>query len=336
MRKAKSLVAIALMALVATSCSNDCDCDHSQIQSSNVIKFATSSQPSISTKAVNDPANLQDQKFVENTPVNIYLTENGTGTSLLPYGVSSVSGDYYKFIVNGTYTGTGSTANSQLLTPPSNYVFKYPSSAGVDVYALHPANTDVNVDKTTTSFSVKDDQTADADYINSDLITATVANQTKAVGTILLKFEHKLSKITVKLQADAANYPGIVLNNAVIKVNGDKTVALSHVANSDGSTTLTLGATSDPSAITIGEYDATNGTAGIIIPQTAQKNNKLIEVYLPANNATFSYTPENDEVFEAGKEYEYTLTLKAELLTLVSVEIKDWTTEQRTGDAVLD
>ncbi len=325
-----------MMAMVAASCSNECDCDHSQMQSSNVITFATTGAPTISTKAVNDPANVQDQKFLENTPINIYLTENSVGTSLVPYGTGTVQSDYYKFTVNGTYTGDGSTANSQLLTPPTNYVFKYPSSNGVDVYALHPATDAVNVDKTTTSFSVKDDQTADADYNNSDLITATAANQTKAQGTILLNFEHKLSKVVVNLQVDDTENLGIVLDNAVIKINGDKTVALTHTANSDGSTTLNLGATSDPSAITLGEYDATNGTAGIIIPQTAKKDNKLIEVYLPANNATFSYTPQTDELFEAGKEYVYTLTLKAELLTLVSIEIKAWTTEQRTGDAVLD
>lgn len=336
MNTAKAFVAIAMMGMVVASCSSDSASESNPSLVNDQIQFATNAQPIIQSKAVNNPDNLQDKKFLENEPINVYLTKNGTSDLILPHGVTSIApSTYYTFTVGAAYTGTGSTENSQVLTAPSNYVFQYPGTDGVDVYALHPATADANVDKASTSFSVKEDQTADADYTNSDLITATAANKTKADGTILLTFAHKLSKVIVKLQADETENLGLVLDGAKISINGNKTVALTHDAQADDSTLLTLGATSEPANIVLGEYDEENGTAGIIIPQTAPKDEKLIQVTL-ANGATFSYTPADDEAFEAEKEYVYTLTLKAELLTLVSVEIKPWTTVQRTGDAILD
>ena len=335
MNTAKAFVAIAMMGLAVASCSSDSASESTPVMNQDIIKFATNAQPIIQSKAVNNPVNLQDKKFLENEPINVYLTKNGTTDLLLPHGESSVSTSYYKFTVGAAYTGTGSTENSQILTAPNNYVFQYPGTEGVDVYALHPATDAANVDKTSTSFSVKENQTADADYTNSDLIVATAANKKKTDGTILLTFAHKLSKVIVKLQADETENLGLVLDGAKISINGNKTVALTHTTQADGSTELTLGAATDPANIVLGEYNEENGAAGIIIPQTAPKDEKLIQVTL-ANGATFSYTPTDDETFEAEKEYVYTLTLKAELLTLVSVEIKPWTTVQRTGDAILD
>ena len=340
MKTTRTFLSIFAMGLLAASCSSEStSLEPSTSGNESQILFATNHQPVITTKAVNNADNLQDKKFVVGAPINIYLSNHETNAGLAPHsmqGQTIAASPYYKFTASNTpYTGTGSTADSQVLTAPNNYVFQYPGTDGVDVYALHPATTDVNVDKTTTSFSVKEDQTLDADYTNSDLISATAVNKTKADGTILLTFKHHLSKVVVKLQADANENLGLVLQGAKISINGMSTVALAHTNASTSATELTLGAASDPKNIILGEYDATDGTAGIIVPQTAQKDQKLITVTL-ANGATFSYTPADDELFEPEKVYEYTLTLKAELLTLVSVEIKDWTTVQRTGDAVLD
>ena len=338
--KTKSFFSILAMGFLAASCSSEStSLEPSTSGNENQIQFATNAKPIITTKAVNDASKLQDRKFVVGAPINIYLTNHETNAGLVPHvigGQAIAASDYYKFTASATpYTGTGSTADSQVLTAPNNYVFQYPGTDGVDVYALHPATTGVNVDKATISFSVQEDQTADADYTNSDLISATAVNKTKADGTILLTFKHHLSKVVVKLQTDANENLGLVLEGAKISINGMSTVALTHTNASTSATELTLGAASAPKNIVLGEYDADNGTAGIIIPQTAQKDQKLITVTL-ANGASFSYTPTDDELFEPEKVYEYTLTLKAELLTLVSVEIKDWTTVQRTGDAVLD
>ena len=339
MRTTKAFVAIAMMGLLAASCSSESTSPEPSGLESDIIKFATNAQPTITTKAVNNADNLQDKKFVVGAPINIYLTNHESGAGLAPHsmqGQTIAASPYYKFTASATsYTGTGSTADSQILTAPNNYVFQFPGTDGVDVYALHPATTGADVDKTTTSFSVKDDQTLDADYTSSDLISATAVNKTKADGTILLTFKHHLSKVLVKLQTDPNENLGLVLQGAKISINAMSTVALTHTNASTSATELTLGDVSNSKNIVLGEYDATDGTAGIIVPQTAQKNQKLITVTL-ANGASFSYTPTDDEVFDSEKVYEYTLTLKAELLTLVSVEIKDWTTVQRTGDAVLD
>lgn len=338
MNTAKAFVAIAMMGLVVASCSSDSASDSNPSLVNDQIQFATSTQPIIHTRAVNNADNLQDKKFQQGEAINVYLTKHGTTDLLVPKGVTAAPTNCYKFTVGTAYTGTGSTENSQTLVAPSNYVFQFPGTDGVDVYAIHPATDDANVDKSTNTFSVKEDQTADADYRNSDLIAASAGNHTKADGgTIMLDFAHKLSKVVVKLQVDDSENLGLVLEGAKIKVNTNKTVALTHDTQADGTTTLTLGATSNAANIIIGDYDADKGTAGIIIPQTftAGVGNKLITVVL-ANGASFSYTPTDDETFEPEKEYVYTLTLKAEMLTLVSLEIKPWTTVERTGDAILD
>lgn len=325
-----------MMGLVVASCSSDSASDFNPSLVNDQIQFATSTQPILHTRAVNNADNLQDKKFLANEPINVYLTNHSSKAQLLPRKVSDVAGDYYKFTVGEAYTGAGSTENSQVLVAPNGYMFQFPGTDdGVDVYAIHPASTGANVDKTTTTFSVKEDQTANADYVNSDLITATAGNKKKADGTIMLNFAHKLSKVIVKLQVAPSN-TSIDLSGAKISINGCKTVALTHTfADATGETTLTLGEASNSGKITLGEYDEQNGTAGIFIPQTVNAGTKLIQVELAGGN-TFSYVPAANEVFEPEKEYTYTLTLKAELLTLVSVEIKDWTKEAREGDAVLD
>lgn len=337
MNTAKAFVAIAMMGLVVASCSSDSASDSNPSLVNDQIQFATSTQPIIHTRAVNNADNLQDKKFLANEPINVYLTDHETKAQLLPRKISDVADDYYKFTVGDAYTGAGATENSQVLVAPNGYMFQFPGTdAGVDVYAIHPASTVTNVTKNTTTFSVKEDQTVDVDYVNSDLITATAGNKKKADGTIMLNFAHKLSKVIVKLQVASSNNSSIDLTDAKISINGNKTVALTHTfADATGETTLTLGETSDTKKITLGKYDEQNGTAGIIIPQTANAGTKLIQVEL-ANGNTFSYTPADNETFEPEKEYTYTLTLKAELLTLVSVEIKDWTKEAREGDAILD
>lgn len=338
MNTAKAFVAITMMGLIVASCSSDSASDSNPSLVNDQIQFATSTQPILHTRAVNNADNLQDKKFQQGEAINVYLTKHGTTDLLVPKGQTIAPSNYYKFTVGAAYTGTGSTENSQTLAAPNNYVFQFPGTDGVDVYAIHPATDDANVDKSTSSFSVKEDQTADADYQNSDLIAATVANKTKADGgTIMLNFAHKLSKVVVKLKVDDTENLGLVLEGAKIKINTNKTVALTHDAQADGTTKLTLGATSNAASIILGDYNADNGTAGIIIPQTftAGVGNKLITVVL-ANGATFSYTPADDETFEPEKEYVYTLTLKAEMLTLVSIEIKPWETVERTGDAILD
>jgi len=329
-----------MMALLAVSCSSEStSLDPNDLVDANVIQLATNTQPALTTKAANEPANLQDQKFVEGTPINIYLTKTGTTTSIAPHanpGQTVAVSDYYEFTATTTpYTGNGSTENSQVLGAPNNYIFQYPGTDGVDVYALHPKT----VTKEVNTFSVEEDQTSDDNYKNSDLISAIATNKVKGTGSILLNFDHKLSKVVVKLTTDATENLNLMLEGAKVKMHALKTIGLDHTSVlGDNATGLKLvdGSEADEATIILGTYDA-KGTAGIIVPQTVEADKKLFEIELP-NKAVFSYIPDADaeKTFEGGKVYIYTLRLKADLITLVSVEIKNWTVVERNGDAILD
>ena len=61
----------------------------------------------------------------------------------------------------------------------------------IDIVAYYPANAG-------SSFTVKSDQTSDADYKASDLMVAFVIEQAKQATAVNLKFCHTMAKLIVK------------------------------------------------------------------------------------------------------------------------------------------
>ena len=251
----------------------------------------------ITTRAVH---NLLESSFSNGDAINVYITENITNKT------TSSGGTYNPMV----YTHDG----SQFKAATTQY---FPSNGnGIDVWAVYPSTITVG----TTDFTIESDQTSDANYKNSDLMIAQKLENKTKTDDITLSFTHQLSKIIVKLGKEAGVEGD--LTGAVIKLTDVVKKTALTVSGDNG---ITLGSLSsdagDKGELTIGTYNATNGTAAIVIPQST--GTMKFKVTLANGGSYTANMPNTTTTFAANKEYTFTLTLKANAIT-VSASINEW------------
>ena len=304
--KATKIISACAVLVALASCSNDL----SQPTAEDTPIRIQANVGGITTRAAH---NLLSS-FGSGDAINVYITENTTANS------GKTSGANYSPTV---YTHNGSQFNT---TTPQYF----PSNGnGIDVWAVYPSTV---TESSNTYFTIESNQTSDTDYKNSDLMFAQKLENKTKTDDITLSFSHQLSKIIVKLEKEG----GVdgVLDGATIKLtNVIKKIALTSV---DGSG-ITLGNLSsvqeDKGELTIGKY-ATNGAAAIVIPQSA--SSMKFKVELDNGGSYTADMPNTTTQFEPNKEYTFTLTLKANAIT-VSASIKAWAqTDGGSSDATLD
>ncbi len=152
------------------------------------------------------------------------------------------------------------------------------------------------------SFSVQEDQSGGldgSDYLYAPEAEYTLGNcQTKS-----LTFYHQTAKVSVTLAADK----GISLSGAQVKIVNTN---LSASVQADGS--LATATPTDGTSISMQE-DGTKYEA-LVIPQT-MTGKKFIEITINNGQDKYYYTPkEGEATLEAGKRYDYAITLKQEYI----------------------
>lgn len=315
--KATKIISACAVLVALASCSND----HviSQPGAEDTPIRIQANVGAVTTKA---GAGLYDQNnnFENGAKINVYIFEN-SGTTYT-YGTSGLL----------EYTADGN-GNLDVKDPGGSSVPQYfPANGhGIDVWGVYPSTvTESSISK---DFSIENDQTSDADYKASDLMFATEKTNQKKGAPISLIFAHKLSKIIVKLDKE----PGVNadLTDAVIKLTNVSTkVPLTKVDH----TGILLGTAStnqqDIKELTIGKYEAINGTAAIVIPQPTSTMKFKVEL---ASGGTYTASiPSDPGNFAPNTAYTYTLKLKANGIT-VTASIEDWTPGTGgNGDAILN
>ena len=308
--KATKIISACAVLVALASCSND----HviSQPGAEDTPIRIQANVGAVTTKAA---YNLLESTFSSGDAINVYIGENTSNTS------TSSGGAYTSTVYS--YTGsTFTTTNTQYFPANGN---------GIDVWGVYPST--VNESSTSQDFSIKNDQTSDADYKASDLMFATELINKKKNDQIRLTFAHQLSKIIVKLAQETGVNAN--LTDAVIKLTNVSTkVPLTKVDN----TGITLGtASTDPqyiSELIIGKYEATNGTAAIVIPQST--TGMSFKVELVGGGTYTASMPASTTDFVANKAYTFNLTLKANGIN-VSADIAPWTSGTGgNGDATLN
>lgn len=200
----------------------------------------------------------------------------------------------------------------------------YWGNSDITITAYHPFNIDWT--ESSHEFSVNVDQSANMDYLNSDLLwTTTTASKTE--NPISLNFQHKLAKINVTLISEDIDD----LSNATIYICG------TNVTTNFNPNSGELSGSNNTQDIIAGTTKANVYTASaIIIPQTVMGGTQFIKVN--HNNKKFIYTLPADTTFESGHSYSYTLKIKEELeeVEVESGNITDWDDEGFTGDLVED
>jgi hypothetical protein len=198
----------------------------------------------------------------------------------------------------------------------------------INIYAVHGnfsgiLSQDMPYQTSAITYSVKTDQTTEANYAASDLMYGKRMEAYATEDTVALTFKDLLSKIIVVPKVDASADFSI----AGIRIMNTIPTATLTFNTSNRSTAPTVAATGSAKDINI-SCDASTYTGadvdneGIIIPQTVAANTQFIRVTLD-NDMTYTYTLPFPMTFEAGKSYRFTIQLKESDIS-VGYTVDDW------------
>ena len=264
--------------------------------------------------------NIQATQFDTNEQIDVYITEATTGTATTTYDSPLV------------YTVGESGALSTTKQP------FYPSSGnGVNIFAVYPKG--ISLTSGSGSFTIKEDQSDDANYKASDLMYGAPTNNATVSRTkdaVSLTFTHLLSKVTVELVSGAGN-PS--LDGATVELQ-DVLPQTTLTASKDGSSITDASGTK--SAIKV--MQATSGNlegSAVVIPQTLTTS--FIKVTLKDGGVLTSKTLTDSSnsnissvVLASGKAYKYTITVNLTSLDVTS-SITPWGSgTEATGNATMD
>lgn len=260
---------------------------------------------------------LQGKQIAQNVHVGFFINEN---------------------VASGSTATTTYTQNLDYTADGSGYfngtVIYYPQSGNdVNIYAYAPRAEGLTLDGSYV-FSIKPDQSKDADYLASDLLwgqpmeegTNHTANPvTRTKQAVPVSFTHLLSKIQVEL------IPGDGLSPAEFKGAKLEILSVKPTVTLDLDMGKITEATGTPAPVTAATYTATETpstpitAAAIIVPQTFTR--KFMKVTLATGGELFYILPGKDSgadlELESGKIYNYTITVNLTELT-VSSTIEDW------------
>lgn len=215
-----------------------------------------------------------------------------------------VSGNYVNNL-QATYNGSQWTGDTGL---------RWPSSESVcDIYAYYPYMEVSKIDAS--PFSVLEDQSNG--FGACDFLWGKAASVSYTTEAIPVQFNHKLSKITLKL-VKGADYVGDLPSTAVFYV---------HSTVPDATVDLTTGSvTKDPygTAKTITCHKVDDATyEAVIVPQRLASRTPLFEMV--ANGV--SYLVEGSFNFKPGINYTFNVTLNTSTESIrieIGGEIADW------------
>ena len=315
----KKYIILATAALALAACSNE---QESEKAWDGEIRLSSVSVSQL-TRAAGQ--NIQSTLFDSGEEVDVFINENTTG---------SASTTYTQPLVYTTGTGGSMTAPSPQF---------YPSSGnGVNIFAVYPSGAaGTNVNATNVTFSVKADQSTDANYKASDLMTGAPASNPveRTATTIPLVFKHCLTKINLNLFA-GEGFSMDELSNAKVSISGATPNATFNVKTGAVTSVSSAGVTApviDLGSPKPSEDQQALTASAIIVPQEIAANTRFIIITVGQNPATdLVYTlPEKPVTFEPSKVYTFNITARLSGLNITGSTITDWTDGGTfTGDAL--
>lgn len=319
--KATKIISACAVLVALASCSNEHELSQQSAEDTPIRIQANVG--GITTRA---GSSIQGNQFDNTESVNVYIYEHTTGGQ-----ATYTYGNGGNGLVTCTADGNGN------LNPGSIF---YPKNGnGIDVYGVYP--TTVTENNSSQEFSVKTNQSGDTEYKASDLMYASCVTDHKKGTPVSLTFTHKLSKVTVELEA-GTGFKDSDLNSAVVKITNTSTKCSIASLDKSGIGAISASSTSsDIIPITIGTWNSSSKDkmSAIVIPQTVSAGSQLFEVTLVGVTKTYKYkipTGGSDVKFSEGKEYKYKLTVKIDGIDVNST-ITNWGDGGTTnGDATLD
>lgn len=298
MKKLLFFAAVASVMLTACSSENE----EAKVTDSSPLRLSTQNITGLTRAG----QSVQLSQFANGQNVGIFLVEDNNGPV-----TSGTNVTVYSQPLTYVANGSGALTNVQYWPTDGNGLYIW------GVYPLAAATTAAAYNATNVSFSVAADQSADANYMASDLMTGAptasnpVARQTSAVG---LTFTHLLTKIDVNLTA-GDGFAASDINNAVVSILNTKPTTTFGVQST------TVGEASGTAAPIVAGTGA--ATSAIIIPQTVAASFNFIQVAIGGGN--YIYKLDAAKTFAAKTKYTYSITVNKTGLLLTSTTITDWT-----------
>ena len=312
--KTRFMMMMAAAAMVLAACSNDEESDNWNGE----IRLSSGLAVQQVTRAA---TGIQSDQFASGENIDVFINEATTT------GQESTTVTTYDQPLVYTAGGSGT------MTPPDNKQPYFPTSGnGVNIYAVYPTNTASTWNGTT--FTVANDQSADASYKASDLMYGQPANNpvNRTSSATVLTFKHLLSKVTITLESGngTPNLDGSIVKLKNVKPSTTLTPSTGGISEATGNgTDITVKESSN---------SALSGSA-VVVPQTLATS--FIEVTL-ANGGVLTSKglvdgnnlPIEEVNLTSGNEYKYTITVNLTSLNVTST-ITPWDGTEVTGEATM-
>ena len=298
----KNLFLIAVATAVITACSSDVE--ETIVAEKCPVRLSSKSLTGMTRAG----QSVQLTQFDNGQQVGIFLAEdNGSGTAVTT-GTNVTAYDQPLTYVSN---GSGGLTNTQYWPQDGNGLHIF------GVYPLAAATTAASYNATGVSFSVQADQSTDANYMLSDLMTSLPTDGNPVVRTtsaVPLTFTHLLTKINVNLTA-GDGFTQTEIDDAVVSILGTKLTTTFDVQG-----TTVGSASGDATAIAAGTGAA---TSAIIVPQTLAAGASFIQVAVGGGN--YIYKLDAATTFAAKNRYTFNLTVNKTGLVLTVTNITPWT-----------
>lgn len=306
----KNVFLLGIAALLAansmTSCSSD-ELESQRVQNA-AQKISFTYNGGAGTRATSDPQ---------------AGTSVATGLNVGIFGVSSEEETTMTNYINNNYVTAAGNAIS-IASGGADMTWPTASGATASIYAYAPYNDTWTLDGAMT-FSVKADQSAEADYLASDLLYASAASQATG-STVNLAFSHKLSKMNVTISKTSDS--NIDLTNATVTITNTKTATTLNLTS--GAIGEASGTATDIVAVTsLGESTT---ACAVIVPQTVSAGTELVKI--EADGKTLIAKLGGNTTFESGNVYNFTVSVgkvdetspvTTTTLVLGSTSVVQWT-----------
>lgn len=295
---------LGLAAMIAastsfTSCSNEDELGARPSDGRTPITLTSN----IATRTVN--TELQETEIANGVQVGVFVAPTQAGELIAD---------------NAQITSDG---NGGLAGPIGNYPTEEGATVGIYAYAPYNSAWTGKLNEAQT-FTVKTDQTADADYLASDLLYGTPQDNAVAASenAVPVQFKHKLTKINLAFDTD--EYEGDLAGAKVSLVN---VYTQTTINLSDG----TLGTSAQQADITVAEVsgDASSFKASaIIVPQDIAADADFVRVEL-ADGTIVTAKLKDVVAFETAKKYTYTVKFngsgdQVEISVSLSTVLDNW------------
>ena len=312
----KNLFLIAVATVVVAACSSDLD--EASVVESCPVRLCTDGLTGMTRAG----QSVQLTQFANGQQVGIFLAEDN-GNSVSPAPVTSGTnvttyGQPLTYVANGS----GGLNNTQYWPQDGNGLHIY------GVYPLAAATTAGAYNATGKSFTVQADQTADDNYMASDLMTGlpTAGNpRPRTTANVPMTFTHLLTKVDVNLTA-GSGFTDAQMADAVVSILGTKPTTTFNVQDD-----IVGAASGDATTITAGTGAA---NSAIIVPQTIVAGASFIKVTVGGGDYIYKMGADTD--FDSKKCYTFNITVNKTGLVLTVTTITDWVNGGATaGDATL-